>query len=361
MAKEKGQETSGHSSDDKQNAISDQEVRQESSKAANAATNAQKKAKELRAAANGAGDPDERQKLLEQAIDKEVEAESFGKTAKYLRSGAFQGMAIGAGLGTAPSASLGALTGTLVGGVTTVITGGLGGGIGAAAGALHGPVVNMGELAGKGIRKVTGDLPGWVASPEQKQALENMVGQVKEQDMPDEEELKKLQEDGGDVAPDEDWMKSAQGTLPSMNKSDDSPSDSKSKEGKNSLSNGTADEKQPSQRDTKKDSQDKEQKQSREQDDAKEESSTTKEKELQDQLAEKDSRISKLEDELQHYKDRGSETNKPKNVSKEVDSGSGNIRKKPRKLESKSSKDDADLKDSGNSKPQPRKLEKRSS
>lgn len=125
----------------KDKAVSDEEVRQESSKAANASMNAQKKAKELRAAAEGAGDPDERQKLMEQAIDAQVEAESFGKTAKYMRSGAFQGMAVGTGLGVAPGATLGAVTGTLVGGVTSTITGGLGGGIGTAAGAIHGPMV----------------------------------------------------------------------------------------------------------------------------------------------------------------------------------------------------------------------------
>lgn len=121
--------------------FSDEDVRQESSKAAHASMNAQKKAKELEAAAAGAGDPDERQKLTEQAVNAQVEAESFGKTAKYMQSGAFQGMAVGTGLGIAPGATLGAVTGTLVGGVTSTITGGLGGGIGTAAGAIGGPMV----------------------------------------------------------------------------------------------------------------------------------------------------------------------------------------------------------------------------
>jgi hypothetical protein len=69
-----------------------------------------------------------------------------------MRSGTFQGLAVGTGLGVAPGATLGALTGTLVGGVTSTITGGVGGGIGAAAGAMHGPIWNMGEVAGKGIQ-----------------------------------------------------------------------------------------------------------------------------------------------------------------------------------------------------------------
>jgi hypothetical protein len=207
----------------KKNTISDEEVRQESSKAANAAIAAQKKAKELRDAAAGAGDPDVRQKLTEEAINKEIEAESFGKTAKYLNSGTFQGLAIGTGLGVAPGAGLGALTGTLVGGVTSTITGGLGGGIGAAAGRIHGPMWNLGEMAGKGVRKATGDLPGWVASDEQKQALEKMVGQIKEEDMPDESELQTLGKQGGAAMPDEGWMKSAQNMMPSMKSEEKSP------------------------------------------------------------------------------------------------------------------------------------------
>jgi hypothetical protein len=197
--------------------ICEQDVRKESSKAANAASRALKKAKELRQAAAGAGDPDERQKLTEQAVNSEIEAESFGKTAKYLRSGAFQGAAVGTGIGVAPSATLGALTGTLVGGVTSVITGGLGCGIGAVAGAVNGPMVDMGKMAGKGVNSVAGSfLPSWAASKEQKQALEKMVGQVNEQEMPDEGELEKLKGEGGGEGMDEGWMESAKGMMPSM-------------------------------------------------------------------------------------------------------------------------------------------------
>ena len=141
-----------NASSDNKDVVPDEDVRKESSKAANQAISAQRKAQELKQAAAGAGDPDERQKLMEQAIDAQIQAESFGKTAKYMRSGTFQGLAVGTGLGVAPGATLGALTGTLVGGVTSTITGGLGGGIGAAAGAIHGPIWNIGEVAGKGIQ-----------------------------------------------------------------------------------------------------------------------------------------------------------------------------------------------------------------
>ncbi|KAF2676595.1 hypothetical protein K458DRAFT_180397 [Lentithecium fluviatile CBS 122367] len=156
---------------------------------------------------------------MEQAIDAQIEAESFGKTAKYLRSGTFQGMAMGTGLGVAPGATLGALTGTLVGGVTSTITGGIGGGIGAVAGALHGPFVNLGEVAGKGIKKVTGNLPSWEASDEQKKTLEKMIGQVGEEDMPEKDELERLRKEGVGAGSGEDlkgWAESARDMMPDM-------------------------------------------------------------------------------------------------------------------------------------------------
>ncbi|KAF1939283.1 hypothetical protein EJ02DRAFT_457044 [Clathrospora elynae] len=195
-------------------AVSEEEVRQESGKAASAALAAQKKVKELKDAAAAAGDPDERQKLTEEAVNAQVEAESFGKTAKYLRSGTFQGMAMGTGLGVAPGATLGAITGTLVGGVSSTILGGLGAGVGSAAGALHGPWMNIGKVAGKGMKKLTGGLPGWAASDEQKKALEKMMGQVNEEEMPGADELEKFKNEGGGGEMDEGWLESAKGMMP---------------------------------------------------------------------------------------------------------------------------------------------------
>jgi hypothetical protein len=195
---------------------SDAEVRQESAKAAQKALEAQRKADELRAAANGAADPDERQKLMEEAIDRQIEAESLGKTAKYMRKGAFQGMAVGAGLGTAPGLTLGVLTGTLVGGVTSSLLGGLGAGLGGLVGWAHGPFWNMGEAIGKGIRKVTGDLPGWKATEEQKKQLEKMIGQVNAEEMPGARELKGMAVDSRDAAQHQgrSWYNSAASYLP---------------------------------------------------------------------------------------------------------------------------------------------------
>lgn len=108
----------------------EQERQRETAEAARKAREAQALAKELTQAAAACGDPDERQKLLNQALEKEVEAETFGKTAKYLNTGAFQGLCAGAGLGGGVGVALGTLTGTLVGGTTGVITGGIGGGLG---------------------------------------------------------------------------------------------------------------------------------------------------------------------------------------------------------------------------------------
>jgi hypothetical protein len=221
-------------------AVSDEEVRQESGKAADAAISAQKKARELTEAANAAGDPDERERLTKEATNASIEAESFGKTAKYLRSGAFQGAAMGTGLGVAPGASLGAITGTLVGGISSTLLGGVGAGIGGATGAIHGPFVNMGSLAGKGMKKLTGWLPSWAVSEEQKQSLAKMIGQVKEQKMPGAEELEKLKSEGGGGKADKGWMESAKGMMPDQNEVSDAAkrgaqatggNDSKSSEG----------------------------------------------------------------------------------------------------------------------------------
>lgn len=164
---------------------SDQERKQEASKTAQAALEAQREAQKLTKAAAGAGDPEERQRLLNEALQKEMEAGSLGKTAKYLTSGSFQGLVAGTGIGTGVGAGLGTLTGTLVGGVTSLVTGGVGAGVGA----LHGPFIQMGEVAGEGVRSVTGTIPGWEATEEQRKTLEKMVGQINDQDRPSEHDL----------------------------------------------------------------------------------------------------------------------------------------------------------------------------
>jgi hypothetical protein len=141
--------------------IPEQELKQNSGVSASMALQAMQKAWDLRQAANAAGDPNAREKILAKAINKEIEAESFGKAAKYTRSGAFQGLAAGAGLGVQPGVTIGKLTGALVGGVISTVTGLLGGGIGSVYGAMNGPFWDLGEMASQGVRGVVGDFPNW--------------------------------------------------------------------------------------------------------------------------------------------------------------------------------------------------------
>src|SRR5438128_71411 len=68
---------------------------------AEAALAAQKTASTLRKTANAIRDPKEREKLLQDAYDKEVEAHGKSKKARMLSSGAFQGGVGGGGIGMA--------------------------------------------------------------------------------------------------------------------------------------------------------------------------------------------------------------------------------------------------------------------
>lgn len=222
--------------------------RKESAKLSKKSLEYKKKAKDLFAAANAAGDPDERQKLMEEAINYQIEAETFGKTAKYLQSGTFQGMAVGAGLGSVPGLTIGTLVGTLVGGVLVLVVGGLSGLIGAGVGALNGPFWNIGKLAGKGIRKITGDFPGWKATAEQKRQLEKMCGQVNEQDVSEAElsGMANWDEAGGDGA-NQTWTQYAVSFLPSIldQKGGHSILDSKAGQEKAQQLNQATSQKQP--------------------------------------------------------------------------------------------------------------------
>ncbi|OAG05002.1 uncharacterized protein CC84DRAFT_1094691, partial [Paraphaeosphaeria sporulosa] len=192
----------------KQNHIPDNEIKQNSAVSASMALQAMQKAYELRQAANAAGDPDAREEILAKAINKEIEAESFGKAAKYTRSGTFQGLAAGAGLGVQPGVTIGKLTGALVGGTISAVTGLLGGGIGSVYGAMHGPFWDLGQMASQGVRSIVGDFPNWKCTPAQKKALEKMVMQTKETQAPTQEELEKMQCDDGGAMP-ETWAQSA--------------------------------------------------------------------------------------------------------------------------------------------------------
>ncbi|KAK5097121.1 hypothetical protein LTS08_007142 [Lithohypha guttulata] len=201
--KPKPKNNSSTTTSNNQPAIPEHEVKQSSSVSAQLALEAAKKAYELRQAAYGAGDPNAREEILAKAINKEIEAESFGKAAKYTRSGAFQGLAAGAGVGIQPGATLGKLTGALVGGVVSSVGGVLGGGIGSAYGAMSGPFWDLGQIASQGVRSVVGDFPSWEATSSQKKALEKMVMGAQQTKAPDQDELEEMKADNGGVSQDD--------------------------------------------------------------------------------------------------------------------------------------------------------------
>jgi len=203
-----------------QGGIPERDIKQNSGVSASMALQATQKAWELRQAAKGAGDADARQATLAKAVNKEIEAESFGKAAKYAQSGAFQGLAAGAGLGVQPGVTLGKLTGAIVGGTVSTVTGLLGAGVGSVYGAMRSePLWNMGEMASQGVQGVVGDfLPDWKSTPAQKKALDKMVMQTKETQAPSKDELEQMKNDMPDQAP-SSWSQSAKdmtGYLPGM-------------------------------------------------------------------------------------------------------------------------------------------------
>jgi hypothetical protein len=65
-------------------------------------------------------------------------------------------------------------------------------GIGAGVGKLYGPFVNVAEWGGNKLRSITGDLPGWKATEDQKKALEHMCGQISDTECPSPEELESI-------------------------------------------------------------------------------------------------------------------------------------------------------------------------
>ena len=324
--------------------VSEEDVRRESSQIAKQATEAQKKATELMKAATAAGDPEERQKLMEQALEQQIHSKSLGKTAKYLRSGTFQGMAVGAGLGIAPGASLGAISGTLVGGVSSTALGGLGAGVGAATGALHGPFWDVGKGAGKGIQKITENLPRWKATESQKKQLEKMVGQINDQDVPGQDELESwMNEDISEGK--KEVVESAISPMPSLSSAsslaqrEKSTASEKEEDVRGNAIRDDPAKKEPQQGQSVKE-------------DAEEESSDLNSGEQKHDPSDIHKAPNSAQD--QQYQKTGS-IYKDAAIQTEEEG-----RKRPRKLQTKSDNCDAQLNESGNGKRKPRKLEKRS-
>ncbi|WPH04999.1 Hypothetical protein R9X50_00789700 [Acrodontium crateriforme] len=130
---------------------------------------AQRGARDLQAKTNKLRDPAERQRMLQEAYDREIALHGDTKLARRLQSGAWQGAAGGVGIGGGIAMGLGATVGTLVGGVVAVPTTALGGIIGTGVGAIHGPWFTLKK---GGNKDSTGNL-----TPEQVRAAQEAADQ----------------------------------------------------------------------------------------------------------------------------------------------------------------------------------------
>ncbi|USP79207.1 hypothetical protein yc1106_06481 [Curvularia clavata] len=123
---------------------------------AEAALSSAKTASALRTAAETIRDPAKREKYLQDAYQKEIEAHGNSKKARMLSSGAFQGSMGGGGIGMAVGAGLGTVVGTLVGTVATIPTTAVGTLVGAGVGGVHGPWIKLGDKKGEGKKEGEG-------------------------------------------------------------------------------------------------------------------------------------------------------------------------------------------------------------
>lgn len=108
------------------------------------AQKAQSTANDIKSKAMAMTDSKQREKLIREAFDKEVEAHGHSKTAQRLQSGPWQGLGFGGGMGAAAGLGTGAALGTVLGVVTAIPTTLLGAGIGTATGAIRGPWIKLG-------------------------------------------------------------------------------------------------------------------------------------------------------------------------------------------------------------------------
>jgi hypothetical protein len=172
--------------------------------AAQAAASANSLASTLRSKASLLTNPAERSRLMQEAYNKEMEANGNSKRARILTSGTFQGAAGGAGIGTAVGMGLGTITGTLVGTVATipgVLVGGL---VGAGTGVIHGPWIKLGGGKGKDKGAVAETKIPAEAVENGSVVVDKKTGQVKTVDEEGlkrarqvAEQMEKMQKEGG--------------------------------------------------------------------------------------------------------------------------------------------------------------------
>lgn len=135
------------------------------------AAKAQEAAESLRAKASSITDSKQREQLIRDAYEKEIEAHGQSKLARRLQSGAWQGTAFGGGIGAGVGMGLGTVVGVVTGGLVSLPTTALGALIGSGVGAVHGPWIKLG---GKD-RKLT-DVPPeeLVDAMEEKREVQDM-------------------------------------------------------------------------------------------------------------------------------------------------------------------------------------------
>ncbi|KAK3071814.1 hypothetical protein LTR53_007985 [Teratosphaeriaceae sp. CCFEE 6253] len=109
------------------------------------------KALQYKDTAMKAMDPAERQRMMQEAYDKEVEANGQSKWARRLQSGTWQGGMGGAGIGTGVGAGLGTVVGAVVGGVAAIPTTAVGGLVGLGVGGITGPFVKLNQDKAKAV------------------------------------------------------------------------------------------------------------------------------------------------------------------------------------------------------------------
>ncbi|KAK8215456.1 hypothetical protein M8818_002077 [Zalaria obscura] len=154
--------------------------------AAKTAQGLQAAAMSIRAKITQFTNPKERERWLQEAYKKEIEANGQSKMAKRLASGPWQGAGGGAGIGGAVGMGVGTVVGTVVGGVTAIPTTLIGGGVGAGVGAFHGPFIKLGggdkQKDGKGQGQDASEEAAESKPPEQVRQEEELDAAIAQQD-----------------------------------------------------------------------------------------------------------------------------------------------------------------------------------
>ncbi|KAK4902622.1 hypothetical protein LTR27_000560 [Elasticomyces elasticus] len=139
----------------------------------------------LKDTAMKAMNPQERQRMMQEAYDKEVEANGQSKWARRLQSGPWQGGAGGAGIGAGVGAGLGTVIGTVVGGVAALPTTAVGGLVGMGVGGITGPFVKLNQDKAKAVaerEKAKGKSDKEIVEAVKKEAGEEVVDEEAEGD-----------------------------------------------------------------------------------------------------------------------------------------------------------------------------------